>query len=284
MAATRIASVDFGTVTVQGLRIHVRDVGAGQPVLFLHGNPDTGDLWQDVIARLDPQRFRSLAPDLPGFGRSEVSPDFDFSLAGMAAFVDQLVTALAISPPVHLVVHDFGGPFGLAWAVEAPQRVRSITAINTVFSSSYRWHFWARVWRTPGLGELSMLLMRRTLFRRELRRGSRRLSAEHIDRVYAALTPTTRKTVLRLYRQTDPENFAGWEDRLLALARQIPVAVLWGAWDPYLPAELSDRFGAQTVELFKDCGHWLPAEAPAEVAARLLAFWSAQRHPLAQLS
>ena len=256
------------TVVVGGAKIHLIDRGTGPAALFLHGNPDSSDLWRDVIAALD-GRYRCLAPDLPGFGRSDVPSGFDCSLEHMAGFVAGLLDAAGGDRPVHLVGHDFGGIYGLAWAVRNPDRVRTLAAIDTTFFSDFRWHAWARVWRTPVLGELSMLTMNRRTFERELRRGSRKLSAERIRETYALVTPKSKRMVLKLYRATDPENFAGWEERLLEVTAHVPSLVLWGDHDPYIHRRFADRFNAGEVVHFPECGHWLPAEAPAEVAARL---------------
>lgn len=260
-------------ISVQNVNVHLVDKGSGPAVLLLHGNPDSADMWHGVIARLSSQ-CRCLAPDLPGFARSNAPPDFDCSLDGMARFVDGLMLAVGVTEPVDLVVHDFGGPYGLAWAVKHPEKVRRIAVMNAMFFSDYRWHFWARVWRTPVVGELSMLLMNRGLFAWELRRGSRKLSREHIIRSYARVTPSMKRMVLRLYRATDPENFGGWEEKLLELTRRIPTIVLWGDGDPYIPREFAERFGAQRVEHFPKCGHWLPVEAADEVSDHLLRFFA----------
>lgn len=261
------------TVAVQGASIFVREAGEGPPVLLLHGNPDSADMWDGVLPLLS-REHRCLAPDLPGFGRSQVPAGFDFRLASMASFVDGLVAALGVAEPLRLVVHDFGGPYGLAWAVEQPRRVSHVAVFNSLFSTRLRWHFWARIWRTPLLGELSMGLMSRWLFARELRRGSHgRLSREHVDRAWSHVGPRVKRMVLRLYRATDPQCFGGWEERLRELASRVPVKVFWGRRDPYLSLDLADAFGTDDVELFDDGGHWLPAESPEEVAPRLLDFF-----------
>lgn len=266
------------TLNIGPTRIHLVDKGQGTPTLFLHGNPDSSEVWSGVIPVLSPY-YRCIAPDLPGFGHSTAPDDFDCSLDGTAAFVDGLVTAVGITEPLNLVVHDVGGPYGLAWAVNHPDKVRSVVIMNTVFSSDYRWHLFGRLWRTPVLGELVQALTSRRGFVRELRRASRKLTDEQIHRTYDLITPATKRMVLSWYRATDPENFAGWEDRLRELLARIPSLVLWADHDPYIPGRFADRFGAATVEHFPDCGHWLPAEAPAEVAARLLRFFGASTPP-----
>ena len=260
------------SVELDNVRVHLIDEGSGKPTLFLHGNPDSAEMWRGIISRLK-EGYRCLAPDLPGFGRSVVTGDFDCGLESMAAFVDELVAAIGVEEPLNLAVHDFGGPFGLSWAIRHPQKVRRIAVMDSLYFADYRWHFWARVWRTSMLGELSMLLMNRWIFARELRRGSRRLDAEHVRETWARVTPAMKRMVLQLYRATDPEKFDGWEEEMLALTAAVPTRVLWGLKDPYIPARYAERFGTGDVRTFPACGHWLPVEAAAEVAADLMGFF-----------
>lgn len=261
------------TLNVGQTSIHLVDEGQGPPILFLHGNPDSGEVWSKIISDLRPNH-RCIAPDLPGFGRSVAPEDFDYSLEGMARWVDALVVALDIQMPLHLVVHDIGGPFGLAWAVRHPAKVHSVVITNTVFSSDYRWHLFGRLWRTPVIGELVQALTTRRGFTRELLRASRKLTREQIDRTYDLITPSVKRMMLRWYRAADPRHFASWEDALRKLTAQRPSLVLWADQDPYIARRFADSFGASAVEHFPDSGHWLPAEAPHEVAQRLLRFFT----------
>ncbi|MDI6798034.1 MAG: alpha/beta hydrolase [Desulfatibacillaceae bacterium] len=259
-------------ITACGVNVFYKDTGVGPPALFLHGNPDTADLWDPLIGRVR-HAARCLAPDLPGFGRSAAPPSFDCSLDSMAEFVDAFIVQAGVSQPLHLVVHDFGGPYGLAFAVKYPEKIKSLCVINTIFQADYRWHFWARVWRTPVLGELSMKLLNRRLFVAELKRGSCRLDKNTMRAMYEVITPATRQMILKLYRATDPENCKGWEEKLVSLAQERPSLVLWGANDPYLPKSLAGRFGAGKVVFVPGCGHWTPREAPELVSRHLLELW-----------
>jgi pimeloyl-ACP methyl ester carboxylesterase len=83
-----------------------------------------------------------------------------------------------------------------------------------------------------------------------------------------------KKMIVRLYRASTPQLFAGWEDELLALTARVPTCVLWGDCDPYIPSRFAERFGTKQVHHFPDCGHWLPAEASNEVATHLLKFFA----------
>lgn len=261
-------------VRIGGADIHLTEWGTGPPVLFLHGNPDSGIMWEGIAERLA-AHYRCIAPDLPGFGHSEVPTSFERSLDGLAQFVEQFLDAATNERPVDLVAHDFGGPFAFAWAVKHPEAVRRIVAINTLFFSDYRWHFWARVWRTPILGELSMLAMNRPMFAQEIRRGSKRISEAHIDRTWALMTPRMKKEVLRLYRATDSAKFQPWESAFLKLVRAKPTLVIWGDKDPYVSSRFAERFNAQEVVHLAQIGHWAPVEAAAECADAILQFFSA---------
>jgi pimeloyl-ACP methyl ester carboxylesterase len=259
-------------VRVGNATIHVTEWGAGSPVLLLHGNPDSGVMWEAVAGRLG-THFRCIAPDLPGFGHSLVPENFTPSLDGMAQFVEQFLTAANIAHPLDVIAHDFGGPFGFAWAVKHPESVRRMVALNTVFFSDYRWHFWARVWRTPILGEIAMAIMIKPMFAQELRRGSRALPQAHIDHTWSLMTRRMKREVLRLYRTTDPKNFPAYERDFEALTKIKPTLVIWGDKDPYIAPSFAERFNARKV-VHLPVGHWAMIEAPAECAAAIAEFLS----------
>ncbi len=261
-------------VQVGGAAINIHEWGAGPSVLLLHGNPDSGLMWQGLAERLGTRR-RCIAPDLPGFGRSQVPAGYERSLDGMAQFVEHFLGAAAVERPLDLIAHDFGGPFAFAWAIKHAPSVRRIVAINTLFFSDYQWHFWARVWRTPVLGELAMAVMNRPMFEREIRRGSgARIPPQYLTRTWALVTPAMKSEVLRLYRATVPTNFRVWENEFLALTAVKPTLVIWGDNDPYVPAHFAERFGAKRVLHLAQVGHWPPVEAPTECADAILQFFA----------
>ena len=253
------------------LDCHLLEQGSGPPVLFLHGNPDSSEIWRDVIDPLS-RRFRCLAPDLPGFGRTPAPESFDCSLDSMSCWVNSLLDKLAPGENVHLVGHDFGAIFAMAFAIRNPGRIGHIAVGGFPFFPDYRWHFWGRVWRTPILGEISMLSMNRWLFAREMRAGGPKLGDDHVERAYRFLTGPTKRLILRLYRATDPGNFAAWQSGLEALLARKPTLVLWGEKDPFVPADYTERFPGARIVRFPDCGHWFPAEEAEAVAALLKEF------------
>lgn len=123
-------------------------VDAREAVVFVHGIFGSKEDWADLMGRL-PQEVRAVAPDMPGYGAASRPSDFDYTVEGysrhLAACLDQLGVDQA-----DLVLHDFGGLWGLAFATAHPDRVRSFTLINAgIVDDDYRWHKWARVWQTP---------------------------------------------------------------------------------------------------------------------------------------
>jgi pimeloyl-ACP methyl ester carboxylesterase len=256
---------------IQRSDIYMSRRGAGPAVLFLHGAPDSAELWDGVIKRLE-DRYQCFAPDLPGFGRTATPKDFVVSLDYMARFIDDLVEVYEIPLPLHLVVMDFGATYGLAWAVKHPEKVRSIViAGGSNFSAAYQWHRDAQMLRTPLLGELGMLMMSRATLEKMMQKNAPGLSQEYVRQEYALSLrkAETRRMMLRLYRGINPQDFVGWEERLAALTAHVPTYVLWGDKDPFAAPAAAERFGQAHVEHFSQYGHWLPVEAPAIVAARV---------------
>jgi pimeloyl-ACP methyl ester carboxylesterase len=255
-------------VAAGGVDTFVAEAGAGTglPIVFLHGNPDTHDVWAPIVERLA-AKYRCIAPDLPGYGASPAPKDLDLSLAAQGAWVKGLLDTLGVER-CHLVVHDVGGPHGLSFTAEHAARVRTLTIFNTYYFPDLKWHFWARVWRTPVLGNIAMALGTRGLFVKELRRGSPRMPVEYARKAYAAYTSRTKKHVLRWYRAMDPAVHAGWDEKLLAATQNTPKLVLWGDLDPFLPKQGADRYGA-TVRHLSDCGHWAMLEEP-QIAAQAI--------------
>ncbi|MEM9303415.1 MAG: alpha/beta fold hydrolase [Pseudomonadota bacterium] len=250
---------------VQGIDVHAVDKGTGVPVLLVHGNPDCSESWRAVIdGLLAHGGFRCVAPDFPGFGRSdEPPPDFDFLPEGQAEYWNWFTATVGIDEPCIAVVHDFGGPWLLPWVAAHPERVRGLVVTNTLFHHAYRWHFWARVWQTPVLGELAMLWTPKWLFRRELAKGDPALPMSHADEAHGWSHRAMRRTVLRTYRaHAQPGQVLGdWPDRLKAAIASMPREVLWGDLDPYLPRWMADDWGVNATHV-ADAGHWLPVSRP----------------------
>ncbi len=118
-------AVETGVVTVNGAAIYYRDIGArAEPLLLLHGFPETGDAFAQVVAPLG-KRYRLIVPDLRGAGRSERTPD-GYDKKTLASDVRALMDHLKIDR-AHVIGHDIGARIAYAFAVQYPERLLSLT-------------------------------------------------------------------------------------------------------------------------------------------------------------
>jgi pimeloyl-ACP methyl ester carboxylesterase len=261
---------------VHGIRSPMIEAGspeAPEAAVFVHGNPGSSRDWERLVAAVG-EHGRALALDMPGFGRADKPLDFDYTVGGYAAFLAGALRGLGVER-AHIVGHDFGGPFALAWAAANPDSFASAVMINTGVLLGYRWHALARIWRTPLAGELFQATATRAGFRLLLRRGNPRgLPREFIDRMYDDYDRATRRAVLRLYRSTPPGFGEALAPRLRELDR--PALVLWGAADPYIPVEQAERqresFPRAEVIVLERSGHWPFVDDPEAVERALVPF------------
>jgi pimeloyl-ACP methyl ester carboxylesterase len=260
-------------LTIKGATIVVRESGSGLPMLLLHGSPDTGEMWLPLAVELG-QTGRYIMPDLPGFGGSTLPPAFDLSLDNMADFVCELLGQLKVTEPVVLVMADFGGHYGLAFAVKYPNLVRGMVITNTNFFRDYQWHFFARLYRVPLIGDFLVHGSQKKMIHNAIKQAAPALPDEYITRSYATGfgSRKVQDTILRMYRARKSADFAGWDDKLIALLNEKPALVLWGDKDPFIDPKFGDRFGAAKVHHFKDYSHWLPLEIPDQYAAQIKAW------------
>lgn len=265
-------------VTIDGVSTAYRtDRDCGDTAaVFVHGVPGTMRDWDGLAARASAQT-RVLSYDKPGFGASDKPAWFDATPEGYARHLERLLDALGIRR-AHMVLHDIGGYTGLALAARDPARIAGITLIDTGVPIESRWHILARIWRTPGLGELFLRLSSPTLFRWLIHRGTvRPLPTALVERMFATMAdPGTQRAILRWYRSTDIADRARAETLVRGLRGYPgPVQVLWGRLDPYLPAALAYRqravFPDAEIHVL-DTGHWPFAERPEWVESLVLPF------------
>ena len=117
-------------IAVLETEISYVDTGAGEPVVFLHGNPTSSYLWRNVIPHVE-GLGRCLAPDLVGMGDSGAAPDGSYRFVDHARYLDAWFEALGLTN-VTLVVHDWGSALGFYWAYRHPEWVRGIAYMEAV--------------------------------------------------------------------------------------------------------------------------------------------------------
>ena len=121
---------------VEGSRMHYVEVGSGEPILFLHGQPTSSYLWRNVLPHLAPLG-RAIAPDLIGFGRSD-KPDIEYRFVDHARYVDGFIEALGLDR-LTFVIHDWGSGLGFHWARRHPDRVRGLAFFEAIIAPIPSW-------------------------------------------------------------------------------------------------------------------------------------------------
>jgi pimeloyl-ACP methyl ester carboxylesterase len=258
--------------TIAGLQTRWHDAtGEGaDPVLYVHGVPNTGRVWAPFL-----ERTGGLAPDLPGFGQSAKPNDFAYTIAGYTRWLGAFLADRGVER-YSLVAHDWGA-LALALAQAEPERVGRVVLIDAVpLMEGYRWHRLARMWRTPVAGEIGMGLTTRGIARRLLAQGQREpFPDDELYEVWRHFDHGTQRAILKLYRSAPPEALAAAGAELERLT--CPALVLWGGADPYVGADLAPRYadalgGPATARVIDGAGHWPWLDEPAlidDVAAFL---------------
>ena len=131
-------SMDKQHVDVDGLSMAYRDVGSGDPIVFLHGNPTSSYLWRNLIPYALPFG-RCIAPDLIGMGDSGRLPhssDASYTFVENRHYLDRFFAALGLDRRVTLVVHDWGSALGFDWARRHPGAVQGIVHMEAIVAAS----------------------------------------------------------------------------------------------------------------------------------------------------
>lgn len=246
---------------IDGVRCAVQDSDPGkrEAVVFVHGNPGPMDDWDDLAPAVA-SLARVVAMDMPGYGRAERPRKFDYTIEGYGRYLGALLDHLAVER-AHLVLHDFGGAWGLRWAVNHPGRVASVTFINSGIFEGYKWHGFAKIWQTPILGELAQLTATKWGMKRAINSMSPKpMPDAFFDRVMKYADWGHKRAVLKLYRAS--KELGGYlaEFGKAPFANTLPVCVIWGAGDPFIGAEYAERqkryFPLAEVHVLDGLGHW----------------------------
>jgi haloalkane dehalogenase len=266
-------------VELGGVRLHVMEAGPGPTtVVFVHGNPAWGYLWRRVAAPLAADGLRVLLVDLAGLGLSDKPRDPAFhTLDHHAHLVGAVLDDLAPDPLI-LVVHDWGGPIGVAAMADRPGRLAGLVVTNTVLgppragARPSRFHRFANLplvsdaaFRLGGFPQNALHLTQadRASISGDVARAYRWPLRRLVDRVaplaLARMVPLGAEhpslPALRRVRET-------------AAAFEGPAAIVWGERDPILGRALrsaTEVLPRATVTRVP-AGHYLQEETPGAIA------------------
>jgi pimeloyl-ACP methyl ester carboxylesterase len=273
------------TVTVLGRRVNLVDTaGDGPPLLFLHG---LGGLWQNWLLNIPAfmGSHRVIAPDLPGFGRSEM-PAGRISIQGYGRVVDALCGELGIDAPI-VVGNSMGGFIGAELAIAFPTRVRKLVLVSAAGLSV------EHIKREPilAVGRLLAVGAARggvkslpVVNRPRLRRAALQLVTRYPERISVPLAS-------ELVQGAGTDGFVGGLDAVLGYKFRdrlpeidVPVLIVWGRNDILIPvddaADYQRLIGANAhAGIFEDTGHLSMLERPSRFNRLLARFIAGDDRP-----
>jgi haloalkane dehalogenase len=266
---------------LDGLRYHYLEEGTGAPIVMLHGNPTWSFYYRNLALALR-GRYRTIVPDHMGCGLSDKPGDdrYDYTLARRVEDLARLLAHLGVKENITLVLHDWGGMIGMAYASRYPERVRRLVIMNTAAFSL-----------PPGKKfPLALKICRDTAFGAFLVRGMNAFSlvASFVGCKRNPMPPELR----RAYRMP----YDSWQNRIatlrfvqdiplkpgdrsfdlvnsvergLARFRGLPMLIIWGekdfVFDRNFLAQWQSRFPDAQVHRFPDGGHYILEDAKEEV-------------------
>ena len=188
-------------IEIYGSKMHYIDEGAGDPILFLHGNPTSSYLWRNVIPYLIPHG-RCIALDLIGMGKSE-KPQLDYRFADHVKFVEGFIDKLQLAN-ITLVLHDWGSGLGFHYTSRHEDNVRALAFMEAIVRPM-RWtdfpigpRIGFKLFRAPGIGWFMLSIMNMFVTQILPQMTVRKLSSAEMDQYLAPFaTIESRKPVRR---------------------------------------------------------------------------------------
>jgi pimeloyl-ACP methyl ester carboxylesterase len=261
-----------------GVNSFTLDQGGGEPVVCMHGVPASAFLYRKVLAELAARGLRGIAFDLPGLGLADRPATFDYTWSGLGRFSAAAVDALGLER-FHLVVHDIGGPVGFELAAAMPDRIASLTVLNTLVEVDEFKRPWSmEPFARRGIGLVYLRTLNKPAFRALMHlQGIDDASAvprEELDAYLDLLRigdgGAAFLKIMRGFERT-PEKRRLYE-RVLRDDRY-PVQIVWGANDPALKLAVHGEAARRAAGLEQihtvPAKHFLQEDQAPAVAQRI---------------
>ena len=276
----RVGGRTGDTSEARGHRMHYVDEGQGAPVLMVHGNPSWSFYYRNLISQLK-SSHRVIAPDHIGCGRSDKPNDdnYDYTLSARVEDLGTLVDSLDLQD-LTLVVHDWGGMIGMAWAAKHRDRIARLVVMNTAafpFPAGKTFPRSLALARTPGIG--AILVRGANAFSRGAVRYcvTRRPMPKAVAAGYLEPYDSwANRIAVHRFVQDIPlrENDSAYPivketgDALVHLVDK-PMLICWGLKDLVFDQQFLDewvrRFPGAELHRFEDCGHYVLEDAGEEI-------------------
>lgn len=270
---------------VEGGRMHYVDEGQGQPILMVHGTPSWSFLYRNLVKDLS-RNYRCIAPDHIGFGLSDKPSEWSYRPEDHARNLQKLIEHLGLRDVI-LVVHDFGGPIGLSYAIEHPENISALVLFNTWMWSLEDDPATRRASKIASSGLGKLLYTRANFSPRVLLKalyGDKSKLTREIHRHYTRAFPdaSQRQGPWTLARELVGSSawYEGLWDRRDRIAGK-PALILWGLKDSAFKEQHLQRwkelFHRGEVLPFPETGHFVQEEEAEGLAPIILQFLTKTR-------
>ncbi len=206
MMATQNISANFSFksnyIEVHGSKMHYVDEGSGDPILFLHGNPESSYVWRNIIPHMTPLG-RCIAPDLIGMGKSD-KPDIEYRFFEHVNYVEGFIDKMGLKN-ITLVIQDWGSALGFHYAMRHKSNVKGIAFMEAILMPVSAWEMFPadfqevfKAFRTPEIGW--DMIVNKNMFIEQILPGGvvRKLSEEEMNHYREPFKdPASRKPVWR---------------------------------------------------------------------------------------
>ncbi len=274
---------------IRGIKYHYIDEGTGNPVLMIHGNPTWSFYFRSLIKELSPT-FRTIAPDHIGCGLSGKpdESDYDYRLKSRIEDIDLFLGHLKLNGRITLILHDWGGMIGMAYAVRNPEKISSVVIMNTAAffppGGKKKIPFRLKMIRNTGLFADIAVLGLNLFAKGALYMASYKgLSKDVRKGLIAPYNSWKNRIAVLKFVQDIPlcENDPSFsvvkdvEDNLHRLSG-VPMLICWGRHDfvfteTYL-AEWRKRFPKAETHTFENAGHYILEDEPEKVSFIIMDF------------
>ena len=251
-------------------------LGSGPPVVLMHGTPFSSYVWREFAEALSGEHTVYVW-DMPGFGQSEMHAGQDVSLPGQQRVFTELLDHWGLSEAPAVIAHDIGGAIALRTALLGGMCFNRLALIDVVALSPWGSPFFQLVNQEAEVFEALPPHMHEGLVRSYIETASHRgLRPEVMDMLLEPwLTTEGQAAFYRQIAQADTRDTDEIEHRLHELS-SLPVSVIWGTEDGWIPPNRAEKLaslipGAE-VHFLRDSGHLVQEDAPARLAALLVAF------------
>ena len=272
-----------------GFAMHFVDIGSGEPIVMLHGDPTWGYLYRHFISPLA-QRYRCIVPDHMGMGKSDVPQDRSlYCLEHHIANLEGLLLHLDVHD-ITLLLHDWGGPVGLGFATRYPERIKRLVLMNTWAFAPWPGGPFPRLLELIRSERGEAFVLKKNGYLEPALTGTTYHTNHLTGTVMAAYhapfpTPESRLAMLCWSRDIPVQETDGSYAEMkrieqgLSQFSQIPILLIWGMRDPVLSPLVLQQWQrlypqARTHEL-EDASHFLQEDAPSRIVQWLEVFLKA---------